>query len=153
GVRSDRTYVTGISNPTLPLIRFELTDQVTFLDRPCACGSAHQLIADVQGRLQDVFTYPGGQVVHPHVFASVLRRDPRVVEYQVRQTPTGAEVLLVGAQGAPAALGRVVAAELARMGLADPAVEVTVVDHLERQATGKVRRFLPLPAASLARSG
>ena len=39
------------------------------------------------------------------------------------------------------------------MGVPGPAVEVTVVDHLERQATGKVRRFLPLPAASPARSG
>jgi hypothetical protein len=122
GVRSDKTYVTGITNPTLPLIRFELTDQLTFLDRPCACGSAHQLIADVQGRREDVFTYPGGQVVHPHVFASVLRRDPRVVEYQVRQTPTGAEVLIVGAPADPVALGQA----------------------LERQDTGKVRRFRPL---------
>jgi phenylacetate-CoA ligase len=61
GVRSDKIYVTAISNPTLPLIRFELTDQVTFLDRPCPCGSAHQLIADVQGRLDDVFVYPGAR--------------------------------------------------------------------------------------------
>jgi phenylacetate-coenzyme A ligase PaaK-like adenylate-forming protein len=144
GVRSDKAYVTGISNPTLPLIRFELTDQVTFLDRPCACGSAHQLIADVQGRLEDVFTYPGGQVVHPHVFASVLRRDPRVVEYQVRQTPTGAEVLVVGAPADPAALGQALAGELARFGLPAPAVEVALVDALERQDTGKVRRFRPL---------
>ena len=144
GVRSDKIYVTAISNPTLPLIRFELTDQVTFLDRPCACGSAHQLIADVQGRLEDVFTYPGGQVVHPHVFASVLRRDPRVVEYQVRQTPTGAEVLVVGAPADPAALGQALAGELARFGLPAPAVEVALVDALERQDTGKVRRFRPL---------
>ena len=106
--------MTAIANPTLPLIRFELTDQVTFLDTPCPCGSAHRLIADVESRLDDVFTYPGGQVVHPHVFASELRRDPRIVEYQVRQAPAGAEVRLV--------------------------------DHLDRQATGKVRRFLPLEA-------
>jgi phenylacetate-coenzyme A ligase PaaK-like adenylate-forming protein len=146
GVRSDKIYVTAVANPTLPLIRFELTDQVTFLDRPCPCGSAHQLIADVQGRLDDVFTYPGGQVVHPHVFAAGLRRDPRIVEYQVRQTPAGAEVLVVGA---PAALARGLEAELARLGVPGPAVEVGLVDHLERQATGKLRRFLPLaPAAA-----
>jgi ABC-type Co2+ transport system permease subunit len=70
-----------------------------------------------------------------------------VVEYQVRQAPAGAEVLVVGAPAGPAALARAVAAELARMGVPDPAVEVTVVDRLERQATGKVRRFLPLVAA------
>jgi hypothetical protein len=84
------------------------------------------------------------------VFASVLRRDPGVVEYQVRQAPAGAEVLVVGSPTRPAALGRAIAAELARMGVPDPAVEVTVVDHLERQAVGKVRRFLPLPVLSSA---
>jgi phenylacetate-CoA ligase len=149
GVRSDKVYLTAVANPTLPLIRFELTDQVTFLDTPCPCGSAHQLIADVQGRLDDVFTYPGGQVVHPHVFAAQLRRDPRIVEYQVRQTPAGAEVLVVGAPADPAALARALEAELARLGVGGPAVEVRLVDQLERQATGKVRRFLPLaPAAA-----
>jgi phenylacetate-coenzyme A ligase PaaK-like adenylate-forming protein len=145
-VRSDKIYVTAIANPTLPLIRFEITDQVTVLDRPCPCGSAHRLIADVQSRLDDVFTYPGGRVVHPHVFGAQLRRDPGIVEYQVRQTPAGAEVLVVGAPADPAAVGRALAAELGRLGVPDPAVELRLVDRLERQATGKVRRFLPLAA-------
>jgi hypothetical protein len=35
-------------------------------------------------------------------------------------------------------------AELARLGVPGPAVEVRLVDRLERQAAGKVRRFLPL---------
>jgi phenylacetate-coenzyme A ligase PaaK-like adenylate-forming protein len=150
GTRSDKLYLTAISNPTLPLIRFELTDQVTFLDRSCPCGSAHQLIADVEGRLDDAFRYPGGQVVHPHVFRSALGRDPRVVEYQVRQTPTGAEALVIGAPADPAGLGRAVAAELARLGLPEPTVEVRVVDQLVRQATGKVRRFRPLETAAVS---
>jgi phenylacetate-CoA ligase len=148
GVRCDKLYVTAISNPTLPLIRLELTDQVTFLDTPCACGSAHQLIADVESRLDDLFSYPGGQVVHPHVFAAQLRRDRGIIEYQVRQTPAGAEVLAVGTLADPAATGRLVAAELARLGVPDPAVEVRVVDRLERQAIGKVRRFRPLETVS-----
>ncbi|HEX5876867.1 MAG TPA: AMP-binding protein [Actinomycetota bacterium] len=152
GVRSDKILVTAISNPTLPLIRFELTDQVTVLDTPCPCGSAHMLIADVEGRLDDAFTYPGGQVVHPHVFRSVLGRDRRVVEYQVRQTPAGAEVLVVGAPADPAVIGRRIAAELARLGIPAPSVEVRVVDQLARQATGKVRRFRPLEAVGISRS-
>jgi phenylacetate-CoA ligase len=147
GVRSDKLLVTTLANPTLPLLRYELTDQVTVLDRPCPCGSAHTLIADVQGRLDDAFAYPGGQVVHPHVFRSVLGRERGVVEYQVRQTPDGAEVLVIGALADPAALGRRLAAELAGLGLPDPSVAVRPVDRLERQATGKVRRFHPLEAA------
>ena len=145
GTRSDKVYVTAITNPTLPLIRFELTDQVTVLDRPCPCGSAHRLIADVESRLDDDFRYPGGVVVHPHVFRSVLAREPWVVEYQVRQTPTGAQALVIGAGGDPDAVGRTLAKELAQVGVAGPAVEVRVVDRLERLATGKVRRFLPIP--------
>jgi phenylacetate-coenzyme A ligase PaaK-like adenylate-forming protein len=151
GVRSDKVYLTGLVNTTLPLIRFELTDQLTLLDRPCPCGSAHRLIADVQSRLDDAFTYPGGQVVHPVVFGSVLGRDRGTVEYQVRQTPAGAEVLVVGAPDDPAALARRLAAELARLGLPDPVVEVRPVGALERQATGKVRRFRPLEAAGVSR--
>jgi phenylacetate-CoA ligase len=153
GVRSDKLYLTALINPTLPLIRFELTDQVTFLDTPCPCGSAHQLIADVEGRLDDAFSYPGGQVVHPHVFRSLLGRDRRIVEYQVRQTPAGAEVLVVGDPADPAALGRALARELAALGLPDPAVEVRLVDRPEAQATGKVRRFRPLEAVAVSRSG
>jgi phenylacetate-coenzyme A ligase PaaK-like adenylate-forming protein len=145
GTRSDKVYVTAITNPTLPLIRFELTDQVTVLDRPCPCGSAHWLIADVESRLDDDFRYPGGVVVHPHVFRSVLAREPWVVEYQVRQTPTGAQALVIGAGGDPDAVGRTLAKELAQVGVAGPAVEVRVVDRLERLATGKARRFLPIP--------
>ena len=153
GTRSDKLLVTAISNPTLPLIRFELTDQVTVLDTPCPCGSVHTLIADVEGRLDDAFTYPGGQVVHPHVFRSVLGRDRRVVEYQVRQTPAGAEVLVVGDPADPPALGRAIAAELARLGVPGPSVEVRVVDQLPRQDTGKIRRFRPLEAVEAGRPG
>jgi hypothetical protein len=36
---------------------------------------------------------------------------------------------------------------LARLGVPDPAVEVHRVDRLERQPTGKVRRFRPLTGA------
>jgi phenylacetate-CoA ligase len=94
---------------------------------------------------------PGGQLVHPHVFRSALGRDRRIVEYQVLQTPAGAEVLVVGAPADPDGLARRLPGELARLGLPDPAVDVRPVDALERQATGKVRRFRPLEAAAVSR--
>jgi phenylacetate-CoA ligase len=83
----------------------------------------------------------------------VLGRDRGTVEYQVRQTPAGAEVLVVGAPADPDGLARALAAELARLGVPAPGVEVAVVDRLERQPTGKVRRFLPLEAAAVSRPG
>ena len=74
-----------------------------------------------------------------------------MIEYQVRQTPAGAEVLVVGAPSDPAALGRSIAAELARLGVPGPSVEVRVVDQLASQAIGKVRRFRPLEMVQISR--
>ena len=85
GERSAKVYLTNLFNRALPLIRYEITDEVTILTDPCPCGSARRCVADVQGRLDDVFVYDGRRV-HPHLFRSALGRHPGVVEYQVRQT-------------------------------------------------------------------
>lgn len=146
GTRSAKIYLTNLYNPVLPLIRYEITDEVTPLDDLCPCGSAWRRIADIQGRLDDVFRY-GDVTVHPHVFRTVIGRDPHIVEYQVRQTATGAEVL-VRARGtvSPDAITVELAGELARAGLATPEVTVTVVDGFARSGTGKLKRFVPLEA-------
>jgi phenylacetate-CoA ligase len=143
GERSARIYVTSLYNHTLPLIRYEITDEVTVLDEPCPCGSAQPMIADPQGRLDDCFRY-GDVVVHPHVFRSPLARERAVLEYQVRQTPRGAEVA-VRCDGRVdlAALRSRIATDLAKVGLASPEVSVSAVDRIGRQDTGKLRRFVP----------
>jgi phenylacetate-CoA ligase len=144
GTTSDKVYVTAISNPTLPLIRFELTDRITVLDTPCPCGSAHRLIADIEGRLDDAFAYGDAVLIHPHVFRSVLAREASVVEYQVRQTARGADVEALGTFRDPVVTGQRLESALARLGVPSPCVTVRVVPALQRQATGKIRRFVPL---------
>jgi hypothetical protein len=42
------------------------------------------------------------------------------------------------------AVGRRIACELSRHGLPSPSVQVRVVDGIERQSTGKMRRFVPM---------
>jgi phenylacetate-CoA ligase len=145
GVRSDKIYLTNLFNHALPLIRFEVTDQLTLMaDGPCRCGSAFGRIEDPYGRLDDVFDYDG-LTVHPHVFRSPLSLHRHVVEYQVQQTTRGAAISVrcSGAVNLPA-LETEIAEELARVGLFAPAVTVTSVERLERQASGKLKRFLPL---------
>ena len=142
---SAKVYLTNLFNPLLPLIRYEITDQVTFLAEPCACGSAHRRIADIQGRLDDVFRYPGGSVLHPHTFRSVLGRDARVVEYQVRQTVRGADVLLRTCGSVEVErLARVLEAALDRVGCPQPSVTVRVVERIPRVGVGKLKRFVPM---------
>jgi phenylacetate-coenzyme A ligase PaaK-like adenylate-forming protein len=123
-----------------------MTDQVELLDAACPCGSAHRLIADVEGRVDDVFEYADGVLVHPHVFRSVLCRDRTIVEYQVRQTPRGADVLAVGSDADSTRIEQAIADELTRLGVSSPNVTFRVVHRLERQRTGKMRRFVPVPA-------
>jgi hypothetical protein len=57
GERSAKILLTNLYNTTLPLIRYEITDEVTILDERCPCGSAFRLIGDIQGRLDDTFVY------------------------------------------------------------------------------------------------
>jgi phenylacetate-CoA ligase len=147
GERSAKVYLTNLYNPVLPLIRYEITDEVTVLPGPCLCGSAHRRIADVQGRLDDVFIYPGLRV-HPHLFRTALSRETGVVEYQVRQTPDGAAIAIrcVVPVSLDGLRDRIVAA-LALAGLDRPQVTVGTVDRLERpDGPAKLKRFIPLAA-------
>lgn len=146
GVQSAKLYLTNLYNPTpQPIIRYEITDEITLIDEPCACGSAHRRIEDIQGRQDDGFVYAGGIRLHPIVFKSLLGREPNIVEYQVRQTPLGADVAIrcngpVDAAGLAAGMRQA----LGQLGLHDPRVEVAPVDRIERQHSGKLKRFVPL---------
>jgi phenylacetate-CoA ligase len=146
GVRSHKVYVTNLFNPLMPLIRYEISDEVTLLDEPCACGSVHQRIADIEGRNDDTFLYEDGVSVHPHLFRSTLAREPAISEYQVRQTRDGAEIVAC-AEGPfdVERLTRKLQEALASSGCREPVVTVTVVERIPRLATGKLKRFLVIP--------
>lgn len=146
GERSAKIYITNLYSDTLPLIRYEITDEVTPLAGGCPCGSAHRRIDDPQGRLDDSFRY-GSLVVHPLVFRSPLGLCRDVIEYQVHQTPRGADIA-VRCQGWTDLwkLAEQIRAKLTTAGLAEPEVTVTMVDHLPRQDTGKLKRFVPMTA-------
>ncbi|TET95101.1 MAG: phenylacetate--CoA ligase family protein [Dehalococcoidia bacterium] len=148
GVRSAKVYLTNLYNLALPLIRYEIRDEVTLLDEPCPCGSAHRRVDDIQGRLDDCFVYAGGVTVHPLVFRSALGGERNIVEYQVRQTDKGAEIAARCLGDVDiAGLRRKIIEELAQLGLREPEVSITPVERLERQAIGKLKRFFPLPGA------
>jgi phenylacetate-coenzyme A ligase PaaK-like adenylate-forming protein len=88
GVRARKLLVTNVINHAMPLIRYELTDEITVLDESNPDPWTGRRIADIEGRSDDIFTYDGVEV-HPYVFRSVIGRHRDVLEYQVRQTATG----------------------------------------------------------------
>ncbi len=146
GVRSDKLYLTNLFSHALPLIKYEITDEVTVIDEPCPYGSGHRLIADVKGRQEDALLYPGGAEVHPYFFWAPLGRERNVIEYQVHQTPAGAEVLVrcrgeIDEDG----LRRELETHLAGAGVEEPLITVRKVDEIPTSPGGKVKRFLRLP--------
>ncbi len=150
GVKSSKIYLTNLYNHTLPLIRYEITDQVTFLaDEACACGSNLRRIGDIEGRLEDMFTYEGGTRVHPVVFDSAFEHYPNVIEYQVRQTEHGVAIsLLTNGPVAVEQVERDVSEYLEKSGLHNPEVSVRIVDRIERTpGAAKLKRFVPLVTA------
>jgi phenylacetate-coenzyme A ligase PaaK-like adenylate-forming protein len=146
GTPSAKVLVTNLYNHIQPLIRYELTD--VLIAQPPAAGQ-HYLRARVRGRADETFRYGTGAGVvelHPHVVRSVLVQDADVLEYQVRQTPTGIDVLVVGGPClVTGALADRLTAALAAAGLVDARVRIHGLDRLPRHpVTGKLPRFVPL---------
>jgi phenylacetate-CoA ligase len=145
-----RVLATGLANRTFPFIRYDLGDEITCLPGQCACGSRFARLANVAGRRDDDFHYPRC-TVPAGVFRHLLGIDPHLSDYQVRQTPNGAEVLAVGSSDT-AELAASLVAELGRLGLPDPQVVIRTVDRIQRNAaTGKLSRFIALPDGSRPR--
>lgn len=145
GERAAKMYVTPLFNHAQPLIRYELTDEVTLLDEPCPCGSGMRRIDDIEGRADDVFEYVGGITVHPLTFRSQLGRDPHIFEYQVRQTERGAAIAVrAGERIETDSLRAALERELARLGVQQPEVTISLVDMFDQSQTGKLKRFIPL---------
>jgi phenylacetate-CoA ligase len=146
GTRGAKLLVTNVVNHALPLIRYELSDEVTMLVEPNPGPWTGRRIADPEGRVDGVFAYDGGVEVHLHLFRSALGRRRHVLEYQVRQTPAGADIAVRTV--APLncdALRRELVEGLATLGITAPQVRIDAVDEIERAgSTGKLRRFVPL---------
>lgn len=146
GERSSGVLVTNLRNLVLPLIRYELSDEVTVLEGPCPCGSSLRRIDDVHGRAEEAFRYDEVPLVHPHVFRSRLGAEPAVLDYQVIQTAHGADVRVQCAGAADVrTLQSALVEALRRCGLSQPQVSVTPVETLDRGHTGKLMRFVALP--------
>ena len=145
GTRATKLLVTNVINHALPLIRYELTDEVTVLDEPNPGPWTGRRVADIEGRSADVFVYDH-LTVHPYVFRSVIGRRREVLEYQVQQTATGADIAVrtLSPMDTDALTGELIDA-LGALGLRTPVVRVSLVDAIPRPGNaGKIRTFVPL---------
>lgn len=144
--RAERLLCTKLYGTVMPMIRYEMTDKMTFdiSDNPDAPGCRR--IMEIRGRADDWFVYSGSVKVHPMVFRDVLGQERHISEYQVQQTEQGARVLII-AHGdfSLVQLETDLASVLSHSGLTAPDISVERVDSLPRHPeTKKLKRFVPL---------
>src|SRR4051795_2612505 len=147
GTTAAKLLVTNVINHSIPLIRYELADELTVLADPNPGPWTGRRIADVEGRVEGTFVYDGDVEIHLHLFRSALGRRRQMLEYQVRQTPLGADIAVrTSAQLDTDALSRELVNELTKLGISPPQVTVTQLeDNKPTASTGKLRRFIALP--------
>jgi len=142
GTPGARLWVTVLFSRTLPLIRYELSDQVALGGRGCACGRPFGLLAGVEGRTEDVLVLPApnGEVhVHPNVFHAVLD-ELGAAQWQVVHEPGRLRVLLVetGTAIDNATVRQSVEDAVHAAGATQTDVQVETVDNIPRSALGKL---------------
>src|SRR5262249_19748407 len=145
GVPSHKLLVTTLSNTTLPLIRYEMSDIVTLADEPCACGLPYARMTSIDGRREEVLRLPrrGGGHVHIHAFRllSPLIAMPGLRQYQLLPGAGDVTVRICIRRGQEqdeirGAVERKIRAVLADADAADTPVCVEIVRSIDRSGTG-----------------
>jgi phenylacetate-CoA ligase len=142
GAYGEKLLITVLFNRTQPLIRYELDDSVCLALHPCSCGRPFALIDDIQGRVEDILSFPrreGGFVnIHPLVFSRIMDTLP-ISGWQVIQEVDGLCVLLSGIHSElkDEMLADTLRQALREQGAIIAHVDVQRVDTIPKTAAGK----------------
>jgi phenylacetate-CoA ligase len=145
-VEAEKIFLTNLINPLAPLIRYEIDDQVVLSEQHCPCGSNYRLIKRVTGRMDDDFIYENAIMIPTEDFESVLYAIPQLEEYQIFQTPNGADIFIVANDPIDTTtITTTLEKNYLQKGFLNPELNIKLVKQLQRHAeTGKLRRFVPL---------
>lgn len=144
GEMGAKTLVTVLSNRTLPLIRYELSDRIALDPAACACGKPYARIRDIGGRQGDVLRLPGRDgaeiTIAPAQITACLRGSG-VKQWQLRVTPDALSIACVCAASEfqEADIISRLGAFLAASGAQPVPLQASQIDRLERGATGKTK--------------
>jgi phenylacetate-CoA ligase len=142
GVYGYKLLVTVLFKYTQPLIRYQIEDSVRFACQPCTCGRPFRLIDSIQGRVQEILSFPSvagkNVTVHPLVFHNIMDTLP-VGGWQVVQEVDGLHILLAGIHDTidEQHVKMLVQQALASQGAVVPHVEIQRVLSIPQTIAGK----------------
>jgi phenylacetate-CoA ligase len=133
---------TVLDNLAMPLIRYNLHDLAAWAPKGCSCGRTLPLLEMIGGRSDDRVRLADGRTQSPQGFLSPLKFASEFVnEFQVVQEAVDRFRIIVvpGPRFDDAARERIRSTVSSRYPSAE--VSVIVVDHLQRERSGKRRSF------------
>lgn len=79
--------ITDFYNKSMPFIRFKVGDVAFAEDKNklCECGRSLHLLRSVEGRINDLFLLPNGNVLVSHVWHKLFREQKEIKEFQIIQ--------------------------------------------------------------------
>lgn len=151
GTPGAKILVTTLTNLVLPLVRYEISDIVTLATEPCPCGLPFWRIAKIDGRREEMLSFPkrgGGTVrVHGHRLRSPLTSIGGIRQYQFAQLVNGLEITIslsngFDADGVKDELERSVRATLSKVDAEPAQILIQVVDAITRSGAGAKERLV-----------
>jgi phenylacetate-CoA ligase len=140
---SGRLVFTSLHNFITPFIRYDIVDEVTLAEKPCACGRASPLLSRIDGRRHPMLHLPDGRRKSSMGITLGIRQVGGVHQFQIVQRAVDHVVLRVVADGSwqeshAAGMRRVVNDEF------ESAIRVDVepMQSISRPAGGKLKIVL-----------
>lgn len=88
--------ISNLVNRGTVLLNYRLGDVASLSEEPCTCGRTLRLLADLEGRAEDMLTLADGHFLHPRAVWAVLRKAAGLLRYQlVQYEPERFELKLV----------------------------------------------------------
>ena len=77
--------ISNLVNRGSVLLNYRLGDLGTLASEPCPCGRTFPLLAELQGRTEDLLFLDADRVIHPRAVWGTFKRMPDILQYQLIQ--------------------------------------------------------------------
>jgi len=142
-----QVVISNLVNRGTVLLNYRLGDLASFAPDPCSCGRTLRMLAEVDGRTEDMLEVPDGRVLHPRAIWGVLKQRPEVVQYQLVQMQQHDYVLRLVTMGEQdyARVAPLVARGVEALLGSGTQVTTERHDKLVAEKSGKLRMVVALP--------
>ncbi len=77
--------ISNLVNRATVLLNYPIGDVAALSPAACPCGRTFRLLAELEGRTEDVLSLAGGSSVHPRSVWEVFKGEPGLLQYQLTQ--------------------------------------------------------------------